>query len=115
MPTLTREDILAWPKAELHCHLDGSLRIETMLDLARTQGLSPLRPADSRGGQLAALRKIGASESLARSLPSFRYTIPLMQPRAARSRIAYELAEDNAREHVRYLEVRYSPSLHTEE
>src|SRR5690606_12287414 len=45
----------------------------------------------------------------------FRYTIPLMQTRAALSRIAYELAEDNARENVRYLEVRYSPILHTEE
>src|SRR5690606_6424889 len=115
MPTLTREDILAWPKAELHCHLDGSLRIETMLDLARTQGLSALLPADSREGLLEALRKIDESESLESYLLWFRYTIPLMQTRAALSRIAYELAEDNARENVRYLEVRYSPILHTEE
>ncbi|PSQ88132.1 MAG: hypothetical protein BRD43_04980, partial [Bacteroidetes bacterium QS_4_64_154] len=35
---LTREDIRAWPKAELHCHLDGSMRLETMLDVAKTEG-----------------------------------------------------------------------------
>jgi adenosine deaminase len=74
-----------------------------------------LLPADSVEGLEAILRKIDDSESLEAFLAWFRYTIPLMQNREALSRIAYELAEDNARENVRYLEVRYGPILHTEE
>lgn len=112
---LTRADLLAWPKAELHCHLDGSLRLETMLDLARRQGKLSLLPSDSVEGLEAILRQIDDSETLEAYLAWFRYTIPLMQTPEALARIAYELAEDNARENVRYLEVRYGPILHTEE
>lgn len=115
MHALSRDDILAWPKAELHCHLDGSLRIETMLDLARRQGKVSLLPSDSQEGLYEILQEVDASETLESYLAWFRFTIPLMQSRAALSRIAYELAEDNARENVRYLEVRYAPILHTEE
>ncbi|MDX1548492.1 MAG: adenosine deaminase, partial [Rhodothermales bacterium] len=112
---LTRDDLLAWPKAELHCHLDGSLRLETMLELARTQGKTNLLPADTVEGLETILRQIDDSETLEAYLAWFRYTIPLMQTEEALRRIAYELAEDNARENVRYLEVRYGPILHTEE
>lgn len=115
MHELARDDILAWPKAELHCHLDGSLRIETMLDLARRQGKVSLLPSDSEEGLYEILQEVDASETLESYLAWFRFTIPLMQSRAALSRIVYELAEDNARENVRYLEVRYAPILHTEE
>lgn len=115
MATLSRDDIFAWPKAELHCHLDGSLRVETMLDLARQQGKLPILPSDSREGLEEILRQVDASETLESYLAWFRYTIPLMQTRTALSRIAYELAEDNSRENVKYLEVRYGPILHTEE
>ena len=113
--TLSRDDLFAWPKAELHCHLDGSLRLETMLELAAQQGKRSLLPADSVGGLEAILREVDHSETLEAYLAWFRYTIPLMQSVEALSRIAYELAEDNARENVRYLEVRYAPILHTEE
>lgn len=112
---LTREDLRAWPKAELHCHLDGSLRLETMLDLAREQGKVNLLPADSTEGLEEILREIDTSETLEAYLAWFRYTLPLMQSKEALGRIAYELAEDNAAENVRYLEVRYAPILHTEE
>lgn len=113
--TLTREAIFAWPKAELHCHLDGSLRLETMLDLAREQGKTQILPADHVEGLAEILKQIDDSETLEAYLAWFRYSIPLMQSKAALRRIAYELAEDNARENVRYLEVRYGPVLHTEE
>ena len=115
MATLSRDEIFEWPKAELHCHLDGSLRVETMLDLARQQGKLSLLPSDSREGLEEILQQVDESESLESYLAWFRYTIPLMQTRTALTRIAYELAEDNARENVRYLEVRYGPILHTEE
>ena len=112
---LTRDDVLAWPKAELHCHLDGSLRLLTMLELARQQGKTSLLPADTEEGLEEALRAVDHSATLEEYLAWFRYTLPLMQSPAALARIAYELAEDNAREHVRYLEVRFAPVLHTEE
>ena len=112
---LSRDDLLAWPKAELHCHLDGSLRLATMLDLARRQGKMNVLPADNEEELEAILRQIDDSETLEAYLAWFRYSIPLMQSAEALRRIAYELAEDNARENVRYLEVRYGPILHTEE
>jgi adenosine deaminase len=117
MPTspLTRDDILAWPKAELHCHLDGSLRLATMLELAQEQGKVPLLPADNEAGLAAILREIDDAETLEEYLAWFGYSIPLMQTAEALRRVAYELAEDAAAENVRYLEVRYGPILHTEE
>lgn len=114
-PLLSRETILAWPKAELHCHLDGSLRLATLLDLARQQGRLERLPAQDEEALARALRRIDGSATLEEYLAWFGYTIPVMQTRAALHRIAYELAEDAAREHVRYLEVRYGPVLCTEE
>jgi adenosine deaminase len=113
--SLTREDIHAWPKAELHCHLDGSMRLETMLELAKAQGKMDVLPADSVEGLRDELRAVEESNSLEAYLAWFQYTIPLLQTKEALSRAAYELAEDNAAENVRYLEVRYSPILHVEE
>jgi adenosine deaminase len=112
---LTRDDLAAWPKAELHCHLDGSLRLETMLDLARREGKVARLPADDVEGLRTLLLEVDRSETLEAYLAWFRYTLPLMQTRAALERVAYELAEDNAAENVRYLEVRFAPILHTEE
>ena len=114
-PQLTRDELLDWPKAELHCHLDGSLRLPTMLELAKAQGKLDQLPADSVDGLHDVLMGIEDSDSLEAFLAWFRYTIPLMQSADALRRAAYELAEDNARENVRYLEVRYGPILHTEE
>jgi len=113
--TLTREDILAWPKAELHCHLDGSLRLDTMIDLARSEGKMQVLPSDSVEGLAEILREVDDSETLEAYLAWFRYTIPLLQTKEALYRCTYELAEDNADENVRHLELRYAPILHTEE
>lgn len=113
MPTLTRDQIFALPKAELHCHLDGSLRLDTMLDLARHQGKMGVLPADSEDGLHEVLLQVDDSPTLEAYLSWFSYSIPLMQTPESLRRIAYELAEDNARENVRYLEVRYAPITHT--
>lgn len=113
--TLSRETVQSWPKAELHTHLDGSPRLETMIDIAKTEGKMNLLPNDSVEGLAEILRDIDHSETLEAYLAWFRYTIPLMQTRDALFRMAYELVEQNAEENVRYLEVRYAPILHTEE
>ncbi len=101
------------PKTDLHCHLDGSLRLDTVLELARTQG-NPLPTTDR--GELH--RMLAAGEhvaSLDDYLRAFDITLSVMQTEASLERCAYELAEDAWRENVRYLEVRYSPLLHTRE
>ena len=112
---LTREDLHAWPKTELHCHLDGSMRLPTLLEEARSQGKMELLPADNLEGLEEILEAVDHSETLEAYLSWFRYTIPLLQSKRVLTRAAYELAEDNARENVKYLEVRYAPILHTEE
>ncbi|MEM0961465.1 MAG: adenosine deaminase [Bacteroidota bacterium] len=112
---LDRETIAAWPKAELHCHLDGSLRLGTLIDLARQQGKIDFLPADTEEGMAEELKKIDGSPTLEEYLKWFGYSIPVMQTRDALHRVAYELAEDMANDGVRYLEVRYGPVLHTDE
>jgi adenosine deaminase len=109
-PTITRERILALPKAELHVHLDGSLRPATLLELAEEVGVS-LPASDPHA--LAAVMRAADSRDLAQYLERFAVTLSVMQRPAALERTALELALDAAAENVRYLEVRYSPVLHT--
>ncbi len=107
---LTLEDLQRLPKTDLHVHLDGSLRIQTILDLAREQGVQ--LPADTLEG-LRPFVEIGAEcESLVEYLKVFDITLSVMQTYDSLVRTAFELAEDAARENVRYLEVRYCPILH---
>jgi adenosine deaminase len=106
---LTKDALRAWPKAELHVHLDGCLRPQTMLDLARAQGVR--LPAETPEGLARALMITGA-HSLEEYLEKYAITLSVMQTAPALERIAYEFVVDAARENVRYVEVRYSPLLH---
>ena len=109
---VTPELLASLPKAELHCHLDGSLRVETLLDLADSQRVS--LPADSVEGLRAALRVGTVRDSLEDYLSAFAVTNSVLQHEDALARAAAELVEDAAAENVRYLEVRFSPILHTQ-
>src|SRR5258708_38190271 len=99
------------PKTDLHCHLDGSLRLDTVLDLARKQGTK--LPTFDRGELYGMLFAGEHVTSLDDYLRAFDITLSVMQTEEGLERSAYELAEDAWRENVRYIEVRYSPLLHT--
>ncbi|MBN2196890.1 MAG: adenosine deaminase [Polyangiaceae bacterium] len=101
----------ALPKTDLHVHLDGSLRLRTILELAEAQGVT--LPATDEGGLRAAIGCGRECGSLVEYLRGFDITLSVMQTEAALERIAFELAEDAHQENVRYMEVRYSPMLHT--
>ncbi|MEE9162262.1 MAG: adenosine deaminase [Candidatus Neomarinimicrobiota bacterium] len=99
------------PKAELHCHLDGSLRPDTILELAAEQKIElPAKDADG----LRAIISIGDKvRSLEHYIDRFEIPLSVLQTPEALERVAYELAEDAWNDGVRYIEVRYSPALHT--
>jgi adenosine deaminase len=107
---LTFDFLKALPKTDLHCHLDGSLRLDTVLDLARQQKVA--LPTFDRQGLWAMLYAGESCTSLDDYLKAFDITLSVMQTEAALERAAYELAQDAWAENVRYLEVRYSPLLH---
>lgn len=108
-PRLSKEALRGWPKVELHVHLDGALRPQTMLELARAQGVK--LPADTPAGLAQALYVKGA-RSLEEYLEKYAITLSVMQTADALERIAYEFVVDAAQENLRYVEVRYSPLLH---
>jgi len=110
-PPVTEELIRALPKTDLHCHLDGSLRLATILELAEDQGVG--LPADTPEGLARAIHMGETCASLEDYLTAFEVTLAVLQTEEALYRAAYELALDAAAENVRYLEVRYSPVLHT--
>ena len=107
---VTRDMLLALPKADLHCHLDGSLRLTSILEMAEKQGVE--LPADTVEGLTAKLGVGEIRESLNDYLTAFDITLSVLQTEESLYRAAYELAEDAAKENVRYLEVRYAPILH---
>ena len=99
------------PKTDLHVHLDGSLRLETIIDLARQQNVQ--LPATEPDELKRTLRLGENYGSLVEYLKVFDVTLSVLQTEESLFRTAFELAEDAALENVRYMEVRYSPMLHT--
>jgi adenosine deaminase len=99
------------PKTDLHVHLDGSLRLSTILELAAKDRIE--LPADTADGLRKEMHLGENCGSLVEYLKAFDVTLRVMQTEASLTRIAYELAEDAAAENVRYMEVRYAPMLHT--
>jgi len=107
---VTEELLHALPKTDLHCHLDGSMRLKTILELAEQQKVK--LPADNEDALAQAIHMGQVCKSLEEYLVAFDVTLSVLQTAEALYRSAYELAVDAAAENVKYLEVRYSPALH---
>jgi len=106
---MDRELIRRLPKTDLHVHLDGSLRLTSLIELARERKV-PLPSETSEGLQALVFRSRYAN--LAEYLEGFRYTVAVLQDAEALERAAFELAEDCQADGVRYVEVRFAPQLH---
>ncbi|WP_108650591.1 adenosine deaminase [Dongshaea marina] len=105
-------DYLNLPKIDLHCHLDGSVRPQTIIDLSHEQNLPlPCSTVEEIQSLLVAPQ---TCQDLDEYLKRFELPLSVMQTKAGIERISYELFEDAARENVKYMEVRFAPLLHTQ-
>lgn len=102
----------ALPKTDLHVHLDGSLRLASLIEMARERGVE--LPSWTEAGLCDLVFK-DSYNSLEEYLHGFAYTGAVLQDAEALERAAYELAWDNIDEGVRYVEVRFAPQLHMRE
>ena len=107
------DDVLAaLPKTDLHCHLDGSLRLATFMELGLAAGMEmPDDPEAVRTMYFPAEKESVMHEFL----EHFDHTVAVLQNEANLARVARELAEDFAAQGVWYLEVRFCPLMHTHE
>jgi adenosine deaminase len=101
------DGLLALPKAELHQHLDGSVRLETAVELARAAG-TPLELEEARRRMVAPQHGTDQAELLT----FFDLPISLMQTRDALERVTAELVEDLLSDGITYAEIRWAPRLH---
>ncbi|MBI3724689.1 adenosine deaminase family protein [bacterium] len=110
----------ALPKTDLHCHLDGSLRVSTVAELAqdpklreRAHALGYTLPEDASEKTLERVLRPGVDcKSLVEYLLPFDIICGVLQTPGTLERAAYELAVDAAAENVWYLEVRFAPQRH---
>jgi adenosine deaminase len=100
------------PKAELHLHLDGSVRPATVEELARRLGVVP---ADAPPGAAMERVRVRRRAGLGEALAGFQVLLPLLQSRANLARVTRELVEDLAADGVVYAELRFCPRLCTEQ
>jgi adenosine deaminase len=101
------------PKVLLHDHLDGGLRPQTVVELARDIGYRELPTTDA--GELAKWFQRGANRgSLKLYLEGYDHTIAVMQTEEALERVAYEMMEDMKKDGVAYIETRFAPIFHTQ-
>lgn len=104
----TEEFIKEMPKTDLHLHLDGSMRIESLIDMAK-QDKVELPSFEINGLKDLVFKDVYSN--LGEYLVGFQYTCNVLRSLENIERTAYELAKDNQEEGVNYIEVRFAPQL----
>ncbi|ANZ57853.1 adenosine deaminase [Fructilactobacillus lindneri] len=109
---LTRAEIQRFPKAELHCHLDGSIKPHTLRKIARRQGklvdASILEVTDA----MVSSKDV---QNLNDYLKTFDFVVQFLQTAPALEMAAYDVMEQAHADGVRYIEIRFAPSLSTKQ
>lgn len=108
-----REKIKNIPKTELHCHIDGSLRPSTIIELLRKNNLS--LPTSNLNNIEDNFKINGSCSSLKDYLNKFDFPIKVMQKKEDLYRVTFELLEDAKEDGIRYIELRFAPYFHTAE
>ena len=111
---MTKEEIIkSVPKVLLHDHLDGGLRPETIIELAKDLRYTKLPTKDA--GELAEWFHRDANKgNLVEYLQGFEHTTAVMQTKEALEQVAYEMMEDMKNDNVCYVETRFAPVFHTQ-
>src|SRR6058998_1764362 len=107
----TTEFVRNLPKVLLHDHLDGGLRPETIIELAKSSHYDQL-PSINAAELAQWFHSNAACGSLPQFLQGFEYTCGVMQTEEALERVAYEMLEDMKKDGVVYVETRFAPLLH---
>ena len=109
MSKINEQFIRKIPKTDLHLHLDGSLRLASLIEMAKADGVE-LPSCEEAGLNELVFKERYAN--LGEYLTGFAFTVAVLQNHEHLERAAYELAEDSYNEGVRYIEVRFAPQLH---
>ena len=107
---IDNEVLLRLPKVDLHCHLDGSIRPETMWDILEAEKANPFKDLEELKANVSVPLDCSG---LVEYLKCFDYVLAHLQKPEYIKRIAYEIGQDAAGENVRRVELRFSPILHT--
>ena len=109
MPTANdlRAELRALPKIDLHRHLEGSLRLQTLAEIAQEHGI------DLPGYAIEDLRPFATvtdeEPDFQRFLEKFKFLRHFYTSREAVERMTYEAVADAAADNVKYLELRFNP------
>ncbi|MFW8053835.1 adenosine deaminase [Vagococcus fluvialis] len=105
---LKHSEIKLFPKAELHCHLDGSIRPKTLQKIAAVQGLVISDDLEEVASNMQAPR---TCKNLEEYLTCFDYVLPYLQTETSLEMAAYDVMEQAAEDGIRYIEIRFAPTL----
>ena len=95
------------PKTEIHIHLEGAIRTQTIIDVSQAAGLSlPAYEASALDKHVKVYEQMQSLEAVLNAFGIFQDSIT--SPDVV-ERIAWELFEDSARQNIRLFEVRFSP------
>jgi adenosine deaminase len=100
------------PKSDLHLHLDGSMRIPTLIEMAKKNKVK--MPSYTEDGLRELVFKTKYA-NLGEYLHGFQYTCAVLRDLENIEQVAYELAIDNQNENVYYIEARFAPQLMMDE